>query len=237
MADWALPTLTSTYANFLDYLAARDLDVAKMFVALPTNPVADMMRYDRTGNKFQEYLAGVWTDKLLSLAGGGTGANTAANARTNLGIGTLGVQDFNNVTITGGVISGLGSLQSNGVISGPGSGITAINAANIATGLVNPLRLGTGTPNNTKFLRGDGLWIKPAMVKTVAKATGTMTPVGTTTYNFTVTPTLTDYTKAVIVYASAGLLANLISNTQVAVGPHSVSNASDIVIHIVEFDY
>jgi len=38
---------------------------------------------------------------------GGTGSSTAVGARSNLGIGTLGTQNANNVAITGGTISGV----------------------------------------------------------------------------------------------------------------------------------
>jgi hypothetical protein len=38
----------------------------------------------------------------LKVAKGGTGAGTAANARTNLGLGTMATQNANAVTITGG---------------------------------------------------------------------------------------------------------------------------------------
>ena len=41
----------------------------------------------------------------LPLSQGGTGATTAANARTNLGLGTLATQNANAVAITGGSIS------------------------------------------------------------------------------------------------------------------------------------
>ena len=43
----------------------------------------------------------------LAVASGGTGSATAANARVNLGLGTVSTQNADNVNITGGNISGL----------------------------------------------------------------------------------------------------------------------------------
>jgi hypothetical protein len=40
----------------------------------------------------------------LLVASGGTGAGTAANARTNLGIGTVATQNADSITLTGGTI-------------------------------------------------------------------------------------------------------------------------------------
>lgn len=43
----------------------------------------------------------------LAVANGGSGATTAAGARTNFGLGTIATQDANNVSITGGTITGM----------------------------------------------------------------------------------------------------------------------------------
>jgi hypothetical protein len=62
-----------------------------------------------------------YVDKLIDLTGGGTGSATAAGARTNLGLGSMAVQNSSNVTITGGSVSGI-TLDA-GVIS---SGVVAL---------------------------------------------------------------------------------------------------------------
>lgn len=62
----------------------------------------------------------------LAIVSGGTGGNTAATARTSLGLGSISTQNANAVTITGGTISGLGTPLP--VASGGTGGNTAANA-------------------------------------------------------------------------------------------------------------
>lgn len=117
-----------------------------MFSVDPTNPIENFMRYNRSTNLFQEYLSAVWTDKVLAIAGGGTGAITSSAARTALGLGTMAVQNSNAIAVTGGTIS---------------SG-AAIDAAALASGLVAQTRLGSGSGGlGQKFLADDQTY-KPA---------------------------------------------------------------------------
>ena len=64
MADWSKPSLTDTYANFLAFLTARDVDVATLFsAAAPTNPVDKMVRWNATNLQFEQFSAAssTWT--------------------------------------------------------------------------------------------------------------------------------------------------------------------------------
>jgi hypothetical protein len=69
----------------------------------------------------------------LPVAQGGTGASTAADARTNLGLGTISTQAANNVAITGGSITGITDLA----VADGGTGASTLTA--------NAVLLGNGT--------------------------------------------------------------------------------------------
>jgi hypothetical protein len=76
-------------------------------------------------SQLKDFQAGNQTSNQLAIAGGGTNATTAADARTNLGIGTMGTQSASSVAITGGSISGITDLA---VADGGTGASTAANA-------------------------------------------------------------------------------------------------------------
>lgn len=99
----------------------------------------------------------------LAVVDGGTGASTASNARTNLGLGTLSTQNSSNVTITGGSIQGLTSLGSTGTISASNFTVSGTSVA-LQNGNYAGLRaqsttktdVGLGNVSNTAQLAANG---------------------------------------------------------------------------------
>ena len=92
------------------------------------------------------------------------GAETITGAKTFSAATTMS----GNLTVTGG-----------GVITGSGSGITNLNASNLATGTAAAARLGTGTPSNTTWLRGDSTWASNFGPNSQTGATYTILPTDT----------------------------------------------------------
>lgn len=68
------------------------------------------------------------TGPVLKLTKGGTGAATAADARTNLGLGTMATQAASAIAVTGGTIAGAT------ITGGSISGITDLSIADGGTG-------------------------------------------------------------------------------------------------------
>lgn len=128
--DWNHPQLTDNYDDVLDiYIVGRDIDALTLQKSAPSNLPDGAMAYDRATDLFKEWDLGgsAFVNKKLAVAGGGTGADNTSQARTNLGLGSMAVQDSTAVAITGGSISGI-----------------TLNASVITAGVVAIARGGTG---------------------------------------------------------------------------------------------
>lgn len=119
MSDWNLPTTGSLYTDLVNGLKSRDLDSATMFATLPTNPVADMVRWDSAANKFDVYNGVAWVSLSSSYAINVTSLNGQLSSfyqnAGNLNAGTLLSARFND---TSHGSRGGGTTHSNVVAAG-----------------------------------------------------------------------------------------------------------------------
>lgn len=88
----------------------------------------------------------------LAVTDGGTGASTAADARTNLGLGTIATQAANNVNITGGSITGITDLAV--ADGGTGASTLAANAVLLGNGTLALQTVAPSTSGNVLTSNG-----------------------------------------------------------------------------------
>lgn len=144
-ANWNNPTTTRNYATeVLPDIKTRDEDAITMLGGTaPTNIPVGAMKYNRTTDELQEWDGATFNTVGLAMTSGGTGATDASGARTNLGIGSLGTQNSNAVTITGGTISGLSSLSVSGNTTIGGT-LTISSTSASAIDVAGGINAGTG---------------------------------------------------------------------------------------------
>lgn len=132
MANWSLPSLTDLYTNFLTYMKARDDDAARLNdsrVTAASNVPDYTKRWNATTQTFQNWLSAAWSSLVLAVAGGGTGATTAAGARTNLDVYSKSEADAAFITslssVTGYTVSPVTMTSPATYYDGPSVSLTA----------------------------------------------------------------------------------------------------------------
>jgi len=143
MANWSNPTITSNYVTFVTEVKDRDIDAITLLLNAATNLPTGAIKLLRSPVKLQEWSGAAFADLILTLGGGGTGSATAAGARTNLGLGTMALQNSTAIAVTGGTIASIVSSS-----SFAHTGTFSITNSSVATAII-------GFANNyTLFLTG-----------------------------------------------------------------------------------
>jgi hypothetical protein len=99
---------------------------------------------------------------VIAVVDGGTGANTASDARLNLGLGSISTQSSTAVTITGGNITDITNLSATNVTitGGTITGITDLAVADGGTGATTAAGARTNlgaAASATNVIAGGGL--------------------------------------------------------------------------------
>jgi hypothetical protein len=107
MADWSLPTLTSTYTNFLAEVKNRDVDLALQFDGTTTTNLATgTIRWNSSANTWQKWTGSAW---------GALSSTFAFPAITTTGSVGVGTTPATILDIAGGMAR-IGSASGNNLI-------------------------------------------------------------------------------------------------------------------------
>ena len=151
---------------------------------------------------------GTWTgnatnvDGIVQLEHGGTGAANAVNARINLGLGSMAIQNKNTIDITGGTIAGITDLA----IADGGTGASTAIAARSNLGVVigADVQAYSAILSGLSSTSGDGFLVRTATNTAVSRTfaagnsielTNVDGKAGNPTIALALNPTVTGVTK------------------------------------------
>ena len=97
-------------------------------------------------------------DGVVQVEHGGTGSNNASQARTNLGLGNMAIQNKNTIDITGGTITGITDIT----VADGGTGASTASGARSNLGLVigSDVQAYAATLSGLSATSGDGFLIR-----------------------------------------------------------------------------
>jgi hypothetical protein len=157
MADWSLPTLTSTYANFRQNLVDRDVDIAIQFqTGTPTNTPTNAVKWDTTLNRWQKWSGTAWGELATTYALTGltctsfsnTGNTTLGDAAADTVTVNGNTWSFPNGCTIGGTLSFSGAITYTGNVTfGDAAGDTVTFVANTASVPAGGFTFNGGTVN------------------------------------------------------------------------------------------
>jgi len=112
--------------------------MANLLPPIPQDKIEENTRWREWFRNLGTYIQQAQVGNTVwSIVQGGTGASTANGARTNLGLGSMAVENSSSVSITGGTINGVaitGSTIPYSNVTGTPSGLSVtINTAKLTT--------------------------------------------------------------------------------------------------------
>jgi len=157
MANWSLPTLTSTYTNFLSEVTGRDYDAATQFsIAIPSNQPTGAIKWDTSLSRWQKWSGTAWGELATTYALTGLTVTSFSNTgNTTLGdssadtvtINANTVNYTNATTITGALTYASAITYAGNVTFGDAAGDTVTFVANTIAVPAGGLTFSTGTVN------------------------------------------------------------------------------------------
>jgi hypothetical protein len=157
MANWSLPTLSSTYTNRTSEIKDRDLDVAKGMDpanVTVTNPVTNMIRWNSANSAWEKYNGATWdpldTEYDINISGTAGAVDYTDITSLPTTLAGYGITDGQPLDADLTAVAGLGST---GLIARTGAGTMAVRTI-------------TAPASGISLTNGDGVSGNPTLALT-----------------------------------------------------------------------